>query len=141
VSINRRHLLALGGAAASLSGAQGPAPMRRPTAAAELWAHSELYFGTNKPNGEPVTKAEFTSFVDNEVTPRFPDGLTVLTAYGQFRTSAGVLVRERSYVLILLYPPQMGDANRRIQAMREMYKDRFSQESVLRVDTLSLVSF
>jgi hypothetical protein len=65
----------------------------------------------------------------------------VLTAYGQFRTSAGVLVRERSYVLILLYPPQMGDANRRIQAMREIYKGMFSQESVLRVDTLSLVSF
>lgn len=141
MSLKRRTLLALGGVAASLSVARGTTSVQRPTAAAEVWARSELYFGTSKPNNEQVTEAEFSAFVDNQVTPRFPDGLTLLNGYGQFRTSAGVLVRETSYVLILFYPPQMQDANRRIQELRDIYKALFSQESVLRVDSFSFVSF
>ena len=49
--------------------------------------------------------------------------------------------REVIYVLILLYPPQMQEANRRIQELREIYKHSFSQDSVLRVDSFSFVSF
>jgi hypothetical protein len=105
-----------------------------------MWARTELYFGTNKADNQRVTEAEFDEFVEREVTPRFPDGLTLLTGYGQFRNSAGELTREKSYVLIVFYPKRMPDANRRIQEVREQYKADFSQESVLRVDGLSLVS-
>src|SRR5262245_54518677 len=38
------------------------------------FARTELYFGTAKPEGA-VTEAEFREFVDQFVTPRFPDGL------------------------------------------------------------------
>jgi hypothetical protein len=113
---------------------------RRPVTAAEVWVRTELYFGTSKIKGE-VTDAEFGGFVDSEVTRRFPDGLTLLTGYGQFRTSNGDLIREKSHVLILLYPPQMQDANRKIQEIRRLYKEAHGQESVLRVDSLSFVSF
>ena len=61
---------------------------------------TELYFGTNRRGGE-VSDDEFASFVDSEITPRFPGGLTLLTGYGQFLNSQGVLIRERSKVLIL----------------------------------------
>ena len=115
--------------------------IKRPTAASEVWVRTELYFGTNKSNNQQVTEAEFTSFVDAQVTSRFPDGLTLLTGYGQFRTSAGILVREKSYLLILFYPPQLQDANKKIHEIRESYKSAFSQESVLRVDGYSFVSF
>ena len=71
----------------------------------------------------------------------FPDGLTVLTGYGQFRNSAQVIIQERSTELILLYPLQMPEANRKIQEIRENYKRAFQQESVLRVDSLATVSF
>jgi hypothetical protein len=138
---NRRNLLSAAGLAASLGFARAAGPAPRPTSAPEVWARTELYFGTSKPNNEQVSEAEFNVFVDHQVTPRFPDGLTLLSGYGQFRTSTGTLVRERSYVLILLYPPQVQDANRRIQELREIYKDSFSQESVLRVDSFSFVSF
>jgi hypothetical protein len=114
--------------------------VRRPTAAAEVWVRTELYFGTNKITGE-VTDAEFSSFVDTEVTRLFPDGLTLLTGYGQFRNSNGVLIREKSHVLILLYPPQMQDANKKVQEIRDLYKKAHGQESVLRVDSFSFVSF
>lgn len=106
-----------------------------------LWNRTELYFGSSKPDGTEVTEAQFKQFLDQEVTPRFPDGLTVLTGYGQFRNSAQVIIQERSTELILLYPLQMPEANRKIQEIRESYKRAFQQESVLRVDSLATVSF
>ena len=119
-----------------------PAADQRPTAAsAEVWARTELYFGTNKPDNTEVTDTQFQDFIDHEVTPRFPDGLTLLTGNGQFRNSAGVLIREKSHVLILFYPVQTQDANKKIQDIRGAYKRYFAQESVLRVDSLSLISF
>ena len=115
--------------------------VRRPKEAAEVWGRTELYFGTDKGGGEAVTDADFNTFVDIYVTPRFPDGLTLLTGKGQFKNSNGVLIREKSHVLILFYPPQVQDANKKIQEIRQFYKDGFGQESVLRVDSFSFVSF
>ena len=119
-----------------------PAADPRPTAAsAEVWARTELYFGTNRPDNTEVTDAQFQEFIDHEVTPRFSDGLTLLTGNGQFRNSAGVLIREKSHVLILFYPVQTPGANKKIQDIRGAYKRYFAQESVLRVDSFSLISF
>jgi hypothetical protein len=116
-------------------------PPKRPTAASEVWVRTELYFGTMRADNQPVTEAEFGGFVEKEVTERFPDGLTLLTGYGQFRNSSGAIIREKSFVLVLFYPPQQQDANKRIQEIRELYKAAFNQESVLRVDGFSVVSF
>jgi hypothetical protein len=109
--------------------------------AGEVWRRTELYFGTAKPDGTAVTEAQFLQFVDEIITPRFPDGLTVLTGYGQFRNSAGVIIRELSQVLIRLYPLSLRDAHRGIEEIRAAYKQAFQQESVLRVESLAAVSF
>jgi len=119
-----------------------PAADQRPTAtSAEVWARTELYFGTNKPDNTEVTDTQFQDFIDSEVTRRFPDGLTLLIGNGQFRNSAGVLIREKTHVLILFYPLQAQDANKKIQDIRGAYKRYFAQESVLRADSFSLISF
>jgi hypothetical protein len=69
------------------------------------------------------------------VTPRFPDGLTLLKGDGQFRGEDNVVIKEQSFVLILLYPYEsFNKSSQRIQKIRNLYKDRFAQESVLRVD-------
>ena len=82
-----------------------------------------------------VTDEQFTQFVDDYVTPRFPDGLTVLKADGQFRGENGTIVKEKSFVLVLLYPREaFADASQRIEWIRMLYKRQFDQESVLRVD-------
>lgn len=107
----------------------------------DLWHRTELYFGSSKPDGTVVSEEQFQRFIDQEVTPRFPDGLTLLTGYGQFRNSAGVIIKERSAELILLYPLSQRDASRKIEEIRENYKRAFQQESVLRVDSLATVSF
>ena len=107
---------------------------------ASAMARLELYFGLSKPDGGVVSDAEWDAFVAAEVTPRFPDGLTILSGYGQWRNAAQTIVREFSHVLIILYAPA-ADAELRIEAVRAAYKARFQQESVMRIDSASCVSF
>ena len=113
--------------------------VRRPIPAgarngAQRFARTELYFGTARPDGV-VTEADFRGFIDRQVTPRFPDGLTILTGDGQFRSSDGTVIKEQSFVLILLYPLDTYDtSSKRIERIRMLYKDEFDQQSVLRVD-------
>jgi hypothetical protein len=96
---------------------------------------TELYFGSNKPDGTVVSEKEFQDFLNNEITPRFPDGLTLLTGLGQFKGSSGKIERERSMLLILLYPTQTAKTSgQRIEEIRLAYEKMFSQESVLRAD-------
>ncbi|MEZ4730002.1 MAG: DUF3574 domain-containing protein [Caldilineaceae bacterium] len=121
--------------------ASEPAAASRAPYTGDLWRRTELYFGSQKPDGSAVTAAEFEEFVDEIVTPRFPDGLTLLTGYGQFRNSANVIVEEQSFVMILLYPRDDKEAGVEIEEIRTAYKDTFAQESVLRVDSLERVSF
>ena len=98
------------------------------------FARTELFFGTAKPNGV-VSDAEFFEFIDEQVTPLFPDGLTLLKGDGQFRGEDGLIVKEDSFVLILLYPVEsFRESSRRINMIRRLYREEFQQESVLRVD-------
>lgn len=135
--ISRRNLpaaLALGAHAVSLR-----ATPRRD--ASEVWARTELYFGTNRANRRPVSDSEFSQFIAAHVLERFPGGFTLRTTYGQFLNSRGESIREKSFLVIVFYPSQMRDADARLQEIRERYRQMFQQESVLRVDSLSLVSF
>lgn len=91
-----------------------------------------LYFGTAKPGGGEVSAQEWAQFLERTVTPRFPQGLSVWPAAGQWRGDDGTIVREASQVLNLLHA---GDA-RSEQAVQEIvgaYKTQFRQEAVLRV--------
>jgi hypothetical protein len=102
---------------------------------ASPFTRTELYFGRNKPDGKEVSRKEFNEFLSGFVTERFPDGLTVLTGRGQFLNSEGDVERERSVVLILLYPVSArNEKSVKIEEIREEYKTRFQQQSVLRVD-------
>jgi hypothetical protein len=98
------------------------------------FARTELYFGTAMADGA-VTEVQFQEFVDREVSPRFPGGLTITRAEGRFRTEEGGIVKEQSFVLVLLYPFEtFAEGSRRIERIRSLYKKQFDQQSVLRVD-------
>src|SRR5262245_11139158 len=102
---------------------------------ASPFIRTELYFGRNKPDGAEVSRKEFDGFLSGFVTERFPDGLTVLNGRGQFLNSRGDVERERSVVLILLYPTSArNEKSVKIEEIRDEYKKRFQQQSVLRVD-------
>jgi hypothetical protein len=103
-------------------------------------ARLELLFGMSRKDAAPVSDEEWQSFVDQEVTPRFPDGLTILQGYGQWRSGGGAIIKEYSRVLMIWFQPTP-DSETRIDAIRAAYKARFKQESVMRVDGFSCVSF
>jgi hypothetical protein len=120
------------------AGAGAPAPSCR--GSARPMARLEMLFGTSRRHGPPVTDDEWASFLNSEVTPRFPDGLTVLRGPGQWRGRDGRLAKEQSNMLIIWHEPtSRADAD--IEAIRSAYKGRFAQESVVRVDSVSCVSF
>src|SRR5688500_17329335 len=48
------------------------------------YLRTTLYFGLARPSGV-VSDANWQSFLRDEITPRFPDGLTVWEADGQWR--------------------------------------------------------
>ena len=106
----------------------------------EIFLRTELFFGLSKPNNSEVTEEEFQHFIDTKVTPRFPDGLTLINAKGQFKDSAGTIIQEGSKFLILLYPFNK-ESNQLVEQIRLDYKNQFQQQSVLRVDEQSCVSF
>ncbi|WP_256725627.1 DUF3574 domain-containing protein [Streptomyces sp. IMTB 2501] len=116
------------------------APDRAP---GKPYIKTELLFGTAKPDGgSPVTGKQFHAFVDEFITPRFPAGLTIEDASGQYRDSHGIIERERSYKLTLLYPLNEADADSgKIEKIRATYDKRFRQESVARVDDTEIVDF
>ncbi|MFE9613790.1 DUF3574 domain-containing protein [Streptomyces sp. NPDC006012] len=107
-----------------------------PTAARDAYVETTLLFGTERPDGgAAVTESEFQRFLDTQVTPRFPDGLTVDQARGQYRDRHGVIEKERSYQVIVLYPADAAaSAGPKLERIRQLYAARFQQESVGRVD-------
>ena len=52
-----------------------------------------LYFGLSRPKGS-VSELEWQIFMRDEVTKRFPDGLTVWQAEGQWLNPAGSIDRD-----------------------------------------------
>jgi hypothetical protein len=93
----------------------------------------DLYFGRDKPAGGEVTDAEWGAFVAEVVTSRFPDGVSIFDASGQYREPSGRIVRERSkrLVVIVFNSP----AHRaRLDEIIDAYKRRFGQYSVFRVE-------
>ncbi len=131
--------------ALAVGGCVTPAAMQddaaRPAQAAG-WARSELYFAVGNEDGSgTIDDARWRAFLDTEVTPRFPDGLTVLDGYGQWRfRDGGRLVRQRCKVLVVLHED---DAARRedIEAIRRAWKRATGHESVLWAKQAVDVSF
>jgi hypothetical protein len=98
-----------------------------------------LYFGMGTPQG-PVTPDEWDVFLGSVVTPRFPEGLTVWDAKGQWKGKSGVIGKEKTKVLQLIHPDSP-EADRAIQEIIDAYKKQFDQESVMKVRAPADVSF
>jgi hypothetical protein len=115
------------------------------TPAAQGWVRTELYFALGGWEETALsTKAELSwaEFLDAEVTPRFPDGLSVVDVYGQWRSgkAGSPLQRERSRLLVIVHPAT-AEASAKIEAIRNAWKQRAGEQSVLRVSQPSEVSF
>jgi hypothetical protein len=93
----------------------------------------DLYFGRAITGGGEVSDADWAAFLATEVTPRFPDGLSVVDMAGQWRGPSGESARERSKLLVVIVfdAPAHGS---RVQAVIDAYLKRFRQQAVLRTE-------
>ena len=100
--------------------------------------HDSLYLGLDTPKGV-VTADEFADFLKNAVTPRFPQGLTVWQASGQWRSKDGAIVQEASRILNLVHLDDES-TEAAVLEIAAAYKSRFQQEAVLRVKAYACAS-
>ncbi|MFH5924446.1 DUF3574 domain-containing protein [Roseomonas xinghualingensis] len=97
-------------------------------------AIAELAFGRNAGGTLRVTDVDWARFLADEATPRFPSGLTILDTHGQWRGADGRIEQEPGKVIWLVLPgATLEEAAARTSTLAAAYRDRFSQESVLRV--------
>ncbi len=102
---------------------------------------AELMFGRKIGDRIGVSEGEWSTFVDREITPRFPDGLTVFNAAGQWRDKASSkIVREPSKIVQIVLPGDVEDIAR-LNEIAEAYKTRFKQQSVGVIVRPACVSF
>lgn len=101
---------------------------------------TDAFFGRNIGPRLGVTEAAWRGFVDAELTPRFPDGLSVTDVAGQFRGANGVIVREPSKRLTLVLT-DAAPQRAALAAAVAAYKARFRQESVLVSESAACVAF
>ena len=138
------HLIMVG-AVAVMAGCAGRAsPSTTPSPSCAIGdtplVRDVLYFGRNRPGGDAVTDEEWQTFLDRVLTPRFPAGLTVVAASGQWKGKSGLVEQERSEVVTVFHS---GDeaARRAVMEVVVEYKRRFRQEAVLRERTPTCVRF
>jgi len=134
----RRILLAVVIAAAFAAEAAAAAP--RCPAGLRPATTAEVFFGQDIAGGGEVSDADWRGFLSAEVSPRFPDGLTVADVYGQWRGPKGSFVREPSKALFIVLGHR-GDDQRRLELVRDAYKRQFRQDSVLLVEERACVGF
>jgi hypothetical protein len=111
-----------------------------PTVAAPTNVLHRLYFGRSLPSGGQVSEQQWSAFLAQTVTPRFPGGFTTWPALGQWRQASGGIVREPTFVFEVAHPADTRTADD-IQAIIQEYKRRFRQESVLWIRERVDVSF
>ncbi|MCU0984310.1 MAG: DUF3574 domain-containing protein [Acetobacteraceae bacterium] len=108
-------------------------------APAPSFVQSTLYLGRSIPAGGEVNDEALARFVAEEITPRFPEGFTLVEGSGAWRDRArGDTIRERTMIVILVHPPARRAA---VEEIASAYARRFGQQSVLRVESPAEVRF
>jgi hypothetical protein len=102
---------------------------------------AELLFGRKIGGRLGVSETQWAAFVDREISPRFPDGLTVLEAKGEWRdTARNTIVHEPSKLVEIVLPGKPDDVDA-LNRIAQAYKSRFHQQSVGIVIRSACVSF
>ena len=125
--------LAVGGCVTETSRGDGGRLSAERPAKASVWTRTELYFGG-------IATEPWDQFLAEVVTPKFPAGLTVLDAHGQWLGRDAEVHRLPTRILLILHPgTTTTDAT--LEDIRREFKARFHHESVLRIDSPAKVSF
>lgn len=119
----------------------GVRPHDRAGETSDEWIREELTFGSDIPDGGSVTELDWQNFLADIVTPRFPQGFSVSSGYGQYRMRNGEIVKEKNWVVVIYLAPWTPEHELAIDEIIQTYKKRFKQESVLRATSTARVRF
>ena len=112
-----------------------------PIAGQEPMLIVQLFFGEDVPGRGTLPPAAWNRFLRMDVTPRFPDGLTIIDAQGQWRDpKTRKIVREPSKV-VMIAARDTPDLAARIEMIVRIYRNRFRQQSVGVVTTNGCAAF
>jgi hypothetical protein len=114
--------LLLGAGCATSRSIQGP-----------VWRRTDLLFGLGRQGQPNVSEEAWRQFAEEEIARRFPAGFTVVPADGYWRGADGATRREPSRMVVIVHPAGL-EEDRLVDEIRKIYAQRFTQESVLRLD-------
>ncbi|NHO54708.1 DUF3574 domain-containing protein [Acetobacter estunensis] len=89
-----------------------------------------LMFGMMRSDGRPVPESAWQAFLRTDITPRFPNGLTVLPAQGQWRERATGAIQSEPSRLVWIVTSDTAHLSQRLEAIRAAWRSRFDQQSV-----------
>jgi len=125
----RRAIAAL---ALMLPGCAAVGPVCNP--GLSLMVEAQLFFGGS------LMPEQWRVFVDQEITPDFPDGFTVFKTQGQWRNRDGTITRETGHELLIVTTRNNINEDR-LNVIRNAYRSRFMQESVLLTESPVCAAF
>lgn len=107
------------------------------------WVDTRLYFGLGPADhlDQGVSEADWRAFLDKEVTPRFPSGLSVVDVYGQWQGKQQTAPERLRSKMLIIYYQDTQENRARIDAIRAAWKQKTGDQSVLRVTGPVDVSF
>lgn len=120
----------------ALAGCAGAPKLACPAGHSQIRT-AQLFLGAKPP--VRLKDADLRRFVQQEVTPRFPDGVTVVDGGGQWRGAENALMREAAKVVLIVLPAKR-DSAARVEAVRVAYRTRFKQETVVVTPPASCVA-
>jgi hypothetical protein len=131
-----QHFAAVCLVAAGLTATGAALPVRAQEPAGEIAAvQTTLYFGLKTADGRGVSEQQWVRFLAEVVTPRFPQGLTVVTAYGQgTNPGSDAVLAEMTKVLIIVHPDDAAHTAS-IAEIKAKYSQDFGQTGVFHTET------
>ena len=101
-----------------------------PKVSAETGAHLDrLTFGLSIHDTGMVTDSAWQRFVDEVVSPRFPEGFAWFRTEGQWQYATGKIVKEPGRIIELIHVPDSA-SEARVEEIAKIFVKRFDQEAV-----------
>ncbi len=107
------------------------------------WVDTRLYFGLGLADHpeQGISEQDWRGFLDKEVTPLFPSGLSVLDVYGQWQGKTETAPERLRSKMLIIYYPDSPENRDKIAAIRTAWKQKTGDQSVLEVTEPADVSF
>lgn len=99
------------------------------------WIETHIYFGLLTKQGEVVSQENWADFLDHEVTPRYPHGLTVVDTYGQSSTPVEGAQQGLTTKLLIIVHPDTKEETAKFEAIKSAFAQRFGEVRIFHTES------